>query len=237
MSGIETGKKAKVKEMFNRIAGSYDFLNHTLSLGIDKRWRRKALRILSSCSPDSILDVATGTGDLAIEAGKIVGPRKIVGIDIAEEMLVIGKKKISALGLDSKIELIHGDAEHIPFNENSFDAVMVAFGVRNFENLEKGLKEIRRVLKPQGYFMVLEFSMPSGFPVKQLYNFYFSVILPCIGKMISKDKWAYSYLPDSVKQFPEGKEFINLLETNGFKQPEAKRLSFGIATIYYGQKG
>lgn len=236
MTQVENGKKKEVREMFNRIATTYDRLNHLLSLGIDKRWRRKTLQILKPYSPKIILDVATGTGDMAIQAFKIIQAQKIVGIDIAEEMLAIGQKKISSMGLDSHIELIPGDTEHIPFETESFDAAMVAFGVRNFENLEKGLQEIHRILNPNGIFMVLEFSMPVTFPVKQLYNFYFSSLLPFIGSIISKDKFAYSYLPDSVKNFPEGKDFLQLLESSGFTQTRAKRLSFGISTIYYGQK-
>lgn len=228
-----TGKKQQVREMFNAIAGRYDFLNHFLSAGIDFIWRKKAIRLMGKGKHDQILDVATGTGDLAIEAIKI-NPQQIIGIDIAEDMLNIGRKKLIKKKLDSRIILETGDSENLRFDDQSFDAVMVAFGVRNFENLEKGLAEMYRVIKPGGQVMILEFSKPAKFPVKQVYNFYFRYILPALGKMISGDSAAYTYLPESVGAFPAGKEFADILDKIGFKQIKILPLTFGIASIYHG---
>lgn len=221
--------------MFNDIAHRYDFLNHFLSAGIDYSWRRKAIRLLGKNEPKIILDVATGTGDLSIEAMKL-NPAKIVGIDIAEDMLEIGRQKILKKKLSDIITLQTGDSEDIQFVDFSFDAVMVSFGVRNFENLEKGLSEMFRVLKKDGQVMILEFSKPQKFPVKQLYNFYFRYILPFLGRIISGDASAYTYLPDSVSKFPAGKEFTQLLEKVGFKKTQHISLTFGIASIYLGSK-
>ena len=231
----QAGKKEQVMAMFDNIAKRYDFLNHLLSLGIDKIWRRKAINLLKDISPKQILDVATGTADLAIEAMRI-NPEKIFGIDISKEMLEIGKNKISKKKLDKFISLQQGDSENIPFPEHSFDAVTVAFGVRNFENLEKGMSEIYRVLKPNGRVVVLEFSKPSGFPVKQLYYLYFRGILPFVGRIVSKDKSAYTYLPDSVMQFPEKNEFVEKMKQTGFNECSYITLTFGIASIYLGNK-
>jgi demethylmenaquinone methyltransferase / 2-methoxy-6-polyprenyl-1,4-benzoquinol methylase len=228
-------KKEQVRTMFNDIAPRYDFLNHFLSAGIDRRWRKKAVRILMSNNPKTILDVATGTADLAIEACKIT-PDRIIGIDIAEDMLAIGRKKINAKNLDSVITLQTGDSENLLFPDQSFDAVMVAFGVRNFENLEKGLREMHRVLSPKGMALVLEFSKPVQFPVKQLYNFYFRNILPGLGRVISGNSSAYTYLPDSVGKFPTGEAFTKLLENVGFIDTKHRLLTFGIASIYTGIK-
>ncbi len=221
--------------MFNSIAGRYDFLNHFLSAGIDQSWRRKAIRMLGNHHPQTILDVATGTGDLAIEAMKLK-PKKVIGIDIAEDMLAIGRKKINEKGFEQIISLETGDSENIQFADHTFDAVMVAFGVRNFENLEKGLAEMYRVLTNGGEVIILEFSMPEKFPVKQLYIFYFKYILPSLGRIISGDKSAYTYLPESVSKFPAGTEFINILKKTGFTQTNVKKLTFGIASIYSGKK-
>jgi demethylmenaquinone methyltransferase/2-methoxy-6-polyprenyl-1,4-benzoquinol methylase len=232
----ESGKKEQVAQMFNNIAHRYDFLNHFLSLGIDTIWRKKAIACLKLENPKLLLDIATGTGDLAITANKILNPDKIIGIDISEGMLSFGREKLVKLNLQNKIQLMSGDSENIPFNENYFDAATVAFGVRNFENLDKGLAEINRVLKPGGSLVVLEFSKPKTFPIKQVYNFYFNQILPGIGKLISKDARAYSYLPESVQAFPDGEDFINHLHKAGFKQTYYKTLMFGIASIYYGKK-
>jgi demethylmenaquinone methyltransferase / 2-methoxy-6-polyprenyl-1,4-benzoquinol methylase len=229
------GKKAQVRLMFNNIAGRYDFLNHFLSLGIDKCWRRKLIRQMSRHNPDNILDVATGTADLAIAAAKI-NSKKITGVDIAEEMLSIGKLKVEQRNLHSKIHLQLADSENLPFADKSFDAVMVAFGVRNFENLAKGLDEMYRVLMPEGYVYILEFSKPQKFPIKQLYGFYFNNILPVLGRLVSKDMSAYTYLPESVGAFPAGKEFIEVLLATGFRNPIARQLTFGVATLYSGQK-
>lgn len=229
------GKKQQVRTMFNDIAHRYDFLNHFLSAGIDYSWRRKAIRLLGKNEPKVILDVATGTGDLSIEAMKI-NPTKIVGIDIAEDMLEIGRQKILKKKLSDIITLQTGDSEDIQFVDFSFDAVMVSFGVRNFENLEKGLSEMLRVLKKDGQVMILEFSKPQKFPVKQFYNFYFRYILPFLGRIISGDAAAYTYLPDSVGKFPAGKDFTKMLKNLGFKNTQHIPLTFGIASIYLGSK-
>ncbi len=221
--------------MFNSIAPRYDFLNHFLSAGIDYSWRKTAIKILGKNNPKIILDVATGTGDLAIEAMRI-NPKKIIGVDIAEDMVKIGQKKIKNKKLDKIIDLQVGDSEDLHFEDNYFDAAMVAFGVRNFENLEKGLSEMNRVLKPGAMILVLEFSKPKKAPVKQVYNFYFKNILPGLGKMISGDSSAYTYLPESVGKFPAGEEFLKILQKTGFNETIQKPLTFGVATIYTGQK-
>ena len=228
-------KKDQVAKMFNNISRRYDFLNQLLSLGIDKLWRKKAIAALHILQPRQILDVATGTGEFALEA-LTLNPDKIVGIDISEGMLEIGRKKILAKHLASKIELIQGDSENIPFEQNKFDAVTVAFGVRNFENLKTGLSEILRVLKPGGMLVILEFSKPSKFPFKQVYNFYFRSILPKIGSIVSNDKAAYTYLPKSVEAFPDGEDFLHILHDVGFKNTKCSSLTFGISSIYIGTK-
>jgi demethylmenaquinone methyltransferase / 2-methoxy-6-polyprenyl-1,4-benzoquinol methylase len=228
-------KKEQVARMFDNISHNYDFLNHFLSMGIDKGWRKKAIKILKPLQPKQILDVATGTGDFAIMA-LAINPEKITGVDISEGMLDMGRKKIQRRGLTEKIELISGDSENLPFGENKFDAVTVAFGVRNFENLEKGLSEILRVIKPGGMVVVLEFSRPRKFPFRQLYSFYFKIVLPKIGRMISKDKVAYTYLPESVEVFPDGQDFLGILKNIGFKDTACKSLTFGISSIYTGRK-
>lgn len=228
-------KKEQVATMFNNISKKYDFLNHFLSLGIDIIWRKKAIRMLKSKQPKQMLDIATGTGDFAIAALKL-NPTKVTGVDISEGMLNVGKEKIKAKGLSDKIELQLGDSENLNFNDNTFDAYTVGFGVRNFENLEKGLTEMLRVLKPDGTAIILEFSKPKKFPIKQLYNFYFNKILPGIGKLVSKDNAAYTYLPESVDAFPDGKDFTDILTKVGYKNPTAKSLMFGIASIYKASK-
>jgi len=228
-------KKKQVAEMFNNISGSYDFLNHFFSLGIDKQWRKKAIKILKEDEPKEILDVATGTGDFAFEAMKL-GPDKIIGVDISDGMLEIGRKKINKRGLSEKMTFLNGDSENLPFDDNSFDAVTVSFGVRNFQDLLAGLKEIQRVLKPGGKAIVLEFSKPKHFPLKQVYFAYFKYIMPLFGKAISKDKAAYSYLPKSVLAFPEGKDFENVLSEAGFTRSNQQTVTGGIASIYTGWK-
>jgi demethylmenaquinone methyltransferase/2-methoxy-6-polyprenyl-1,4-benzoquinol methylase len=230
-----SGKKVQVARMFDSISGDYDFLNHFLSLGIDIRWRKKAIKLLAPGNPKLILDVATGTGDFAVEALKL-NPDKVIGVDISEGMLDVGRKKMKAKGYDSRIELLSGDSENLPFEENKFDAVIVAFGVRNFENLDQGLTEMYRVLKPGGRMVVLEFSKPHMFPFKQLYHFYFTFVLPKIGKVISKDPAAYTYLPESVQAFPDGKNFISILDRLGFKDTLCKPLTLGISSLYTGIK-
>jgi len=231
----ETGKKQQVADMFDNISHKYDFLNHFLSLGIDIRWRKKAIKLLKEIQPKQILDIATGTGDFAIEALKL-NPDHITGVDISEGMLNVGREKLKKRKLDNKITLTSGDSENLPFEDNKFDAIIVAFGVRNFENLEKGLSEMFRVLRPGGKVVVLEFSKPKHFPFKQLYNFYFKNILPTLGKTISKDNAAYTYLPESVKSFPDGKDFTSILDKLGFNSTKCKPLTFGISSIYTGIK-
>lgn len=230
--GSKLSKKEQIAHMFNDIAGRYDFLNRFMSLGIDVGWRKKALKILQPLQPKIILDVATGTGDVAIMAARMLQPEKIIGIDISEGMLAYGREKVKKAGLSDKITLQEGDSETISFPDETFDAITVAFGVRNFENLEKGLAEMRRVLKPGGKAVILEFSNPTKPPVKQLYNFYFRYITPSIGKWIARNKAAYSYLPDSVKAFPQGQAMCDILHKTGFQAVTCKTLSFGICSIY-----
>ena len=229
-------KKKQVEKMFDKIAFRYDFLNRFLSAGIDRRWRKKAIRELVSLQPKNILDVATGTGDFAITSYRVLKPGKITGIDISEGMLEIGRKKIVKYGLQRHIELLNGDSEAIFFKDDSFDAVTVAFGVRNFENLEKGLSEIYRVLKPGGKLVVLECSRPSLPVVRNVYNFYMKFVTPKVGKLISKNNDAYQYLNNSVQQFPEKQTFIHTLNHLGYRHSFYKTLSLGICTIYCGDK-
>ncbi len=236
LKNSDSGKKEQVSNMFDTIAPYYDFLNRFLSLGIDTIWRKKAINKLKPYAPQRILDVATGTADLAIEIAKQLNPKEIVGVDISKEMLAIGDKKIVKKGLDKVISLAQGDSENLPFEDNSFDAITVAFGVRNYENLEKGLKEMRRVLKTDGQLVVLEFSRPTVFPFKQLFNTYFKYILPTIGKFTSKDPDAYRYLYESVQAFPDGQKFVEVLDKTGFKSNQCTRLSLGICSIYHGEK-
>ena len=232
----DKSKKEQVADMFNNISAKYDFLNRFLSVGIDILWRKSALAFLKQNPPKKILDIATGTADFALEAQKQFRDAQIVGVDISAGMLEKGKEKIKERKLEKKITLQLGDSERLLFDENSFDAVIVAFGVRNFENLEKGLSDMLRVLRPKGKVVILEFSKPKKTPIKQLYNFYFKNILPTIGKMVSKDARAYTYLPESVQVFPEGKEFSDILEKVGFKNVSCKSLSFGISSVYVGEK-
>ena len=232
----ELGKKQQVAGMFDDIAFRYDFLNRFLSAGIDIRWRKKALKQLENKKPQLILDVATGTADVAIMASRLLKPNKITGIDISDGMLEIGRKKIQKLDLQNTIELLNGDCETINFSDNSFDAVTVAFGVRNFENLEKGLSEIKRVLKPGGKLVVLEFSKPKSTVVKVVYNLYMKVITPNVGKIFSKNRNAYQYLDESINKFPEGKNFTVILDKLGYRNTYTKPLSLGICSIYCGEK-
>ena len=232
----DEGKKNQIARMFDNIAPRYDFLNHFLSLGIDKIWRKRALRELSAVQPKNVLDVATGTADVAIATVKSLDPDRVVGIDISNEMLDVGRKKINNLQLQDTITLRLGDAENLPFEDNTFDAITVAFGVRNFENLEKGLEEMYRVLKKDGKLIVLEFSKPKIFPFKQLFNFYFKNVLPIIGKMTSKDPKAYQYLYESVQAFPEGEAFEQILLKTGYQSCKNIALTLGICSIYTGLK-
>lgn len=222
--------------MFNNISKTYDFLNHFLSLGIDIIWRKKAIGELKKDKPKHILDVATGTGDFAFEALQALNPDKITGVDISQGMLDVAKEKITKRGLQHKFEVKLGDSERLLFDDNTFDAVTVAYGVRNFENLEKGISDMLRVLKPGGKVVILEFSKPRVFPVKQLYSFYFHYITPTIGKIFSKDNSAYKYLPESVEAFPDGKKFTDLMEKVGYRETKNRPLAFGICSIYTGIK-
>ena len=228
-------KKGQVEEMFNNISGRYDLLNHLLSANIDKIWRRNTIKKLRQSQPTTILDIATGTGDFAVAASKISGT-KITGIDISEGMLEVGRKKIEKKKLASRIDLLKADSEDLPFDDNLYDAAIVGFGVRNFENLEKGLTEIYRVLKPGGLFFILEFSKPVKTPFKQLYKFYFTRVLPLVGRAISKDTNAYTYLPESVNEFPDGERFLTILADVGFVSNSSYVQTFGIATIYEAHK-
>ncbi len=224
-------KKAQVADMFNNIAGRYDFLNHFLSLGIDRGWRKKAIAEVVKIKPNTVLDVATGTGDMAI-ATIAAHPCKITGVDIAEQMMEIGRKKVAENNLQQAITFQLADSEQLPFPDNSFDAVMCAYGVRNFEHLDLGLTEMRRVLRPGGKVVILEFSQPTAFPVKQLYTFYCRHIMPTIGKWVSKSDRAYSYLNKSAEAFPYGRHFLEILRNCGFQDAKSRPLTFGATTIY-----
>lgn len=229
------GKKEQVTKMFDTISKNYDGLNRVISFGIDVKWRKKVVKLVSETQPDTILDIATGTGDLAINLAK-TSASKIVGLDISPGMLEVGKQKVAQKKLSNKIEMVIGDGEKLPFEDNSFDAITVAFGVRNFENLEQGLEEIFRVLKPKGIFVVLETSVPTKTPFKQFYNFYTKNILPLIGKLFSKDNSAYAYLSESANAFPYGERFNNILTKIGFIGIKDRPQTFGVATIYTATK-
>ncbi|MCF7567665.1 bifunctional demethylmenaquinone methyltransferase/2-methoxy-6-polyprenyl-1,4-benzoquinol methylase UbiE [Sabulilitoribacter arenilitoris] len=231
----DLGKKEQVTKMFDTISGDYDGLNRVISFGIDIKWRKKVVKLVKEKQPETVLDIATGTGDLAINLAE-TNATKIVGLDISSGMLDIGKEKIKKKKLESKIEMILGDSESMPFNNNSFDAITVAFGVRNFETLENGLKEILRVLKPNGIFVILETSIPEKTPYKQGYNFYTKNILPVIGKVFSKDRTAYKYLCESASVFPYGEALNNILREIGFINVEDFPQTFGVATIYTASK-
>lgn len=233
--GENKGKKEQVATMFNNISRRYDLLNHLMSLGVDVYWRKTGIKMLKAENPKKILDIATGTGDFAIEALSLQ-PDEIIGVDISEGMLEVGRKKIKRMKLEDKIKLEMGDSEKLLFDDNNFDAVIVSFGVRNFENLEKGLGDMLRVLRPGGTALIIELSKPSVFPLKQIFNLYFKFLLPVIGRIISKDKAAYTYLPESVQSFPDGNDFLEILRKVGFKQTSCKPLTFGISTIYVGKK-
>lgn len=231
----DLGKKEQVTQMFDTISTNYDGLNRVISFGIDIKWRKRVVAILKKKQPSTILDIATGTGDLAINLVN-TGAKKIIGLDISSGMLAVGKKKIEEKKLNDIIEMVVGDSENLPFDENTFDAITVAFGVRNFENLEVGLSEIYRVLKPEGTLVILETSIPSKTPFKQGYNFYTKFILPKIGKMFSKDNCAYEYLSESAAVFPYGSAFNNILQKIGFIDIENKPQTLGVASIYVATK-
>lgn len=231
----ELGKKEQVTQMFDTISGSYDGLNRVISFGIDVKWRKKVLKLVAAKNPDRILDIATGTGDLAILMAQ-TNAREITGLDISEGMLEVGRKKIDAKHLNSKITMVQGDSENLPFTDNYFDAITVAFGIRNFETLEKGLAEILRVLKPGGIFVILETSVSVKFPFKQGYAFYTKYILPAIGRLFSKDRQAYAYLSESASVFPYGEMLNNILRKTGFIEVKHMPQTFGVATIYSASK-
>lgn len=231
----DKSKKEQVAEMFDNVAGKYDFLNHFLSMGIDHLWRKKAIKIIGKNNPKKILDIATGTGDFAIAALKIQ-PEEVIGVDISNGMLEKGREKVKKRNVEDVITLNYGDSEDLPFDDNSMDAITVGFGVRNFENLEKGLSEMLRVLKPGGVAAILEFSKPKKFPMKQGFSIYSKYIMPAIGNTISKDSTAYTYLPESVEAFPEGMDFEKILIKVGYKEIKQDLVSGGIATIYSCKK-
>lgn len=231
----DTSKREQVAEMFDNISPKYDLLNHVLSAGVDIYWRKKAIRLLRPYAPKKILDIATGTGDFALEA-LALKPEKIVGVDISEGMLAVGRDKMKKRGVDQIIDMQLGDSERLLFEDNVFDAVIVSFGVRNFENLLAGLTDMHRVTRPGGVCLVLEFSKPRTTPFKQLYGFYSNTILPLIGRLVSKDSSAYTYLPESVQAFPDGPDFLRVFEQAGFTKTKWVSLTFGIASIYIGQK-
>lgn len=234
--GESPGKREAVAAMFDDIAPRYDLLNRVLSMGIDQRWRDQAIRRLEGDDPKRILDVATGTADLALKA-LALGPEKVVGVDISEAMLERGREKVREAGAEDCIQLLKGDAEKLPFSDSQFDAALVAFGVRNFENLDNGLREIRRVLTPGGRLVVLEFSHPDAFPIKQAYQFYSHVVLPFIGRVVSRNDAAYRYLPASVDVFPSGEAFLERLRIAGYVDMEWQALTFGIASLYSARHG
>lgn len=229
-------KGVQVERMFDSIAENYDTLNHTLSMGIDKGWRKQGIAMLKKLNPQNILDIATGTGDLAIQAYDMLKPQAILGVDISEGMMEVGRQKVSKIGLSDKISFSKQDCMALDLADNSFDAAMVAFGIRNFEDLDKGLKEIRRVLKPGGELMILELSTPQHFPMKQGYWIYSRLFIPTVGRLISKDQVAYSYLPKSIEAFIQGKDMVNTLKKNGFSNAICKTYTFGICSMYLATK-
>lgn len=231
----DKSKKEEVAEMFNNISKKYDFLNHFLSVGIDKVWRKKAVAQLKEIHPERLLDLATGTGDFALALLKL-NPKEVVGMDISEGMLEVGRVKMKKKGVDNIISMRLGDSENLPFEEGYFDGLTVGFGVRNYENLEKGLSEMLRVLRVGGRAVILEFSKPKKFPVKQYYKFHSKYVIPFFGKIVSKDTRAYTYLPDSIQAFPEGAAFEDILKKVGYKNVRSILVSGGIATIYVGEK-
>lgn len=232
----ERNKKEQVEHMFDTISGNYDGLNRVISLGIDQKWRKKVVQLVAEIKPASILDIATGTGDLAIQFAERISAKKIIGLDLSEGMLSVARKKVAGNTLYKNVEFTKGDSEALPFEKNSFDAITVSFGIRNFEHLEKGLEEIFRVLKPKGRFVILETSVPTKFPFKQGYYAYSKGILPVIGRLFSKDKVAYKYLSESAAVFPHGERLNNILRKIGFIEVKNKPQTFGVATIYTASK-
>jgi demethylmenaquinone methyltransferase/2-methoxy-6-polyprenyl-1,4-benzoquinol methylase len=231
----DRSKKEQVAEMFDNIAPSYDFLNHFLSMGVDYRWRRKAIKLLAARKPRRIMDIATGTGDFAIEALRL-NPDEVIGLDISPGMLEVGRRKVAKLGKSSVISMVEGDSEALPYADNTIDAVTVGFGVRNFENLPKGMAEIARVLRPGGQAVVLEPAIPEHFPMRQLFFLYFKGILPLVGRIVSRDRRAYTYLPQSVQAFPKGEAFLEICRKAGFSHTQYKPLTLGICSLYLLEK-
>ena len=229
-------KKEQVEQMFDTISGNYDGLNRVISLGIDQKWRRKVVRLIAKKTPKTILDIATGTGDLAVQFAKKTTASNIIGLDLSEGMLSVARKKIEQSSFPERLQFVKGDSEALPFDDNAFDAITVSFGVRNFETLEKGLTEIHRVLSPKGTFVILETSVPTKFPWKSGYNMYTKRVLPLIGRLFSKDKVAYKYLSESAAVFPHGEQLNNILRKIGFIEVENKPQTFGVATIYTASK-
>ena len=229
-------KKEQVEQMFDTISGNYDGLNRVISLGIDQKWRRKVVRLIAKKTPKTILDIATGTGDLAVQFAKKTTASNIIGLDLSEGMLSVARKKIEQSSFAERLQFVKGDSEALPFDDNAFDAITVSFGVRNFETLEKGLTEIHRVLSPKGTFVILETSVPTKFPWKSGYNMYTKRVLPLIGRLFSKDKVAYKYLSESAAVFPHGEQLNNILRKIGFIEVENKPQTFGVATIYTASK-
>ena len=232
----EGKKSVQVEQMFDHIAPAYDRLNHTLSLHIDKYWRRKAIQMLKPFSPHRILDVATGTGDFAIQAAQLLQPEFLLGIDISDGMMQIGKEKVKEAGLEKIIHFLKDDCTQLSLTSNQFDAITVAFGIRNFEDLDAGLSEMYRVLKEAGHLVILELSEPQSFPMKQLYQVYSKVVIPTIGRIFSKDRKAYHYLPESIKAFPQGEVMKGIIRKAGFREVRFRRLTFGICTLYFATK-
>jgi demethylmenaquinone methyltransferase/2-methoxy-6-polyprenyl-1,4-benzoquinol methylase len=232
--GEVEGKAEAIEQMFDAVAPRYDLLNRVLSLGIDRYWRTRAVRLLADEQPARVLDVATGTADLAVKAERMLHPREVVGVDLSAEMLQYGREKIDRLGLTPRISLVQGDAEDLPFPDDTFDAALVAFGVRNFEDLEAGLRDIHRILRPGAALVVLEFSRPRAFPIKQLYAWYSRHVLPRIGGVLSPEQSAYEYLPNSVAEFPDGPDFLDRMGRSGFADLLWEPLTFGIASLYRG---
>jgi demethylmenaquinone methyltransferase/2-methoxy-6-polyprenyl-1,4-benzoquinol methylase len=231
----DKAKKAQVAEMFDNISHRYDFLNHFLSLGIDITWRRKAIRMLKPLKPQVVVDIATGTGDFALEASRLK-PRRIIGLDISEGMLTVGRQKVARRGLSATIEMVQADSEALPYPDNFCQAITVGFGVRNFEHLEKGLAEIYRILSPGGACIILEPAVPRRFPVRQLVLFYYKTLLPLFGRLFSKDHRAYSYLPETIQAFPVGEQFLDICRRQGFRNCRFKPLTLGICALYYLEK-
>ena len=232
----EEKKSVQVERMFDNIAPAYDQLNHTLSWGIDKSWRKKAINWLKPFQPQRMMDVATGTGDFAIPACRVLNPKELIGTDISEGMMNVGRQKVKDAGLEGRISFAKEDCTALTFPDNRFDAITVAFGVRNFEDLDKGLREMHRVLGTDGKLVILELSEPDWFPMKQLYALYSKVVIPTLGKLLSKDRSAYTYLPQSIKAFPQGEVMKEIILKAGFREANFKRLTLGICTLYTATK-